>query len=332
MKKLYLPAIILLLILTGISKPSLSQFPGTRIIMQNGYKNCIELSNSGTRVVLEPNVGGRILIYEYNGRNILYVNPEQNGQLYKPGEVFEGELCGGRFDIGPEMTIPKHPALFYGGWDGEIIGPREAWLISQQDTSTGVQLIRKFRLDEKTSRLEFTQIIRNVSQETRSYCHWSRTFAKGGGISLTPVNENSRYPRGYLIYSPNNVMDYLPADEPNVAVRQGILEITGPPVRPKFVIDCPDGWLAYISRDNQLFIKKFMVFPDRQYGEMAANNASIWYYKEQMCEIEPIGPMEILEPGEEASFTEVWWLLDYDYPVDRIADLEAVKNILKGCE
>jgi hypothetical protein len=126
-------------------------------------------------------------------------------------------------------------------------------------------------------------------------------------------------------------MDYMPADEPSVAVRQGILEITGPPSRPKFAIDCPDGWMAYVSRDNLLFIKKFRIFPERRYGEMAANNASVWYYKELMCEIEPIGPLEVLDPGEEASFTELWWLLEYDHPGDRRLDLEALQNIIRDC-
>jgi len=39
-------------------------------------------------------------------------------------------------------------------------------LTSGPDEATGVQLIREFRLDAKSSHLACTQIIKNISQET----------------------------------------------------------------------------------------------------------------------------------------------------------------------
>lgn len=306
---------------------SSDHYEGTATITQYGYKNCIELKNNEVRVVLEPNIGGRVLVYELNGNNVLYRDPIQDGAIYKPGP---GSPAGGRFDIGPEKTIPSHPALFSGKWEGIIMGKREAKLISQKDTSTGVQLIRNFRLDEKGSKLIYTQTIKNVSVETKYYCSWSRTFVKGGGISLTPLNSRSRFPKGYLIYGPGNVMDFMPADEPNVRVRNGILEIIGAPVRPKFVMDVSDGWLAYITKDDQLFIKKFNVYPERVYGEMSAANACIFYNKELLCEIEPMGPLETIRSGEEVSFTETWYLLDYKYPEDKLPDQEKITTIIQG--
>jgi hypothetical protein len=301
---------------------------GTAIISQFGYDNCIELKNSDVRVVLEPNLGGRVLVYELHGKNVLSRDPLMDGKKYEP-ELNAGSPPGGRFDIGPEKITPARPALFYGKWESRITGRFKAQLISQKDTSTGVQLIRNFRLDKNSSKLICTQIIKNISNKTKRYCFWSRTFVKGGGISLTPLNPNSRFPKGYINYGPGTVMDFMPADEPNVRVRNGILEITGAPERPKFVMDVNEGWLAYITNDDQLFIKKFPVYPERIYGEMSAANVSIWYYKEEKCEIEPIGPMESIKPGEEVSFTETWYLLDYKYPADKFPDLERLHAIIK---
>lgn len=303
---------------------------GTAITEQYGYSNCIELTNGEARVVLEPNMGGRVISYELHGRNVLYRDSLQDGITWEPGKVIT-HPAGGRFDIGPEKTSPKRPVLFFGRWEGRITGDREAEMISQKDTSTGVMLTRKFRLDDKGSRLTCTQTIRNISDETKRYCFWSRTFARGGGISLTPLNSTSRFPKGYIIYGPGDVMDFMPAEEPNIRVRDGILEIIGPPERPKFVMDVAEGWLAYITRDGQLFIKTFPVYPDRVYGEMSAANVSVWYNKEQMCEIEPIGPMETIRPGEEVSFTETWHLFDYEYPEDRVPDLDELRKIIAGC-
>jgi hypothetical protein len=310
-----------------ISFWGLAQLPGARIVTERKYPDCIELSNDSVRVVLEPNLGGRVLAYELNGNNVLYVDPEQDGKIYEPGVFIHPS--GGRFDIGPERTIPAHPVLYLGKWSARITGKFEAEMTSQKDTATGVQLIRIFRLAKSGSRLEYTQIIRNISNSTKSYCHWSRTFVKGGGISLSPLNQHSRYPVGYLMYGPGRILNFMPEKEDNIRIRQGVLEVIGTPSQPKLVTDSYDGWLAYITKDNLLFIKKYPVYPLRNYGEIAASTACV-YYKDLMCEIEPIGPMETIEPGKEASFTEYWYLHNYPYPADKMADLEYIQKKIKS--
>ncbi|MFW6163881.1 MAG: hypothetical protein ACODAJ_14010, partial [Planctomycetota bacterium] len=61
---------------------------------------------------------------------------------------------------------------------------------------------------------------------------------------------------------------------------------------------------------------RFPTYPDRMYNEMAAFQISIWYYKDELCELEPIGPKTNIAPGETASFTEDWWLLPRAFPED----------------
>lgn len=301
-------------------------YNGIRIVSEHGYDNCIELTNDRIRVVLEPNMGGRVLRYELDGNNILHADKTQAGLLYP--DIPSGHLASGRFDIGPEKIVPSRPLLFFGPWDSEITGDREAVLISQKDSSTGVQLVRRFKLDEVGSRLECTQEIINISDELKRYCFWARTFVKGGGISLTPLNSHSRFPKGYITYGPGNIMNYEPEDEPNVRSREHILEIIGPPVRPKFVMDGDIGWMAYISTDSQLFIKTFTVYTDRIYGEMTGATSSVWYNGEEMVEIEPIGPLEIIEPGESVAFTEYWHLLGFPYPHNKLTNLNAIRSIV----
>ena len=81
---------------------------GSRLISTHGYENCIELSNGVCRVVLEPNCGGRVLVYEIEGKNALYIDPAQNGFMPTPEEwkTTPGTYpCAGRFCIGPEKTF-----------------------------------------------------------------------------------------------------------------------------------------------------------------------------------------------------------------------------------
>jgi hypothetical protein len=295
------------------------------IIEFAGYQNCILLENEHTRLILEPDCGGRVMEYSYKGVNAIWLNTKQDGWIYEPGKRHI-DPCGGRLDIGPEMVIPKHPVLWLSRWKGEITGPLSARLISQKDPATGVQLIREFTLAEDSSRVQCTQIIKNVSEKTKYYFHWGRTLVRSGGIAIVPLNPHSRYPAGYLTYGPGSIINYLPEDQPNVSVRDGYVEIAGVPAVPKFAIDSYAGWLAYLMREGLLFVKKFPVYPKRMYGEIAANSVCI-YYAKAFCELEPIGPQEKILPGKSVSYTEEWWLLPHTFPAEgEKADLKAIEK------
>lgn len=300
------------------------KYPGTGFIDCAGYRNCILLENAETRVVLGHHCGGRVLEYSFKGRNAVVLDPKQDGWVYSAGKP-EIDPYGGRFDLGPEMTIPKHPLLWLGEWQPEIIGPRQARLTSRPDSNTGVQLMREFKLDRKTSRLLCRQTIKNISRETKKYCHWSRTLAPGGGICLIPLTRPSRFPKSYVMYGPGPVINYQPAD-PNIRIRDGFLEITGPPANPKLGLDSSAGWFAYLLPGDLMFVKKFPVYPERVYNEIAAITISIYYLRNKLCELEPIGPQEILKPGECAAFQEEWRLLEYPFPAGP-ADLRQITEL-----
>jgi hypothetical protein len=142
------------------------------------------------------------------------------------------------------------------------------------------------------------------------------------------LNDESRYPLGYLTYGPGDIINFRPGTDPNVVCRDGLLQITGPAKAHKFAMDLSEGWLAYLTADSRLLIKKFPVYNSRIYGELAGNNMSFWYNGQQMCEIEPIGPLEILEPGEDASFTETWYAVEFEYPGNTAVDAGKIRKII----
>jgi hypothetical protein len=278
-----------------------------------GYDACIALENgAGTRVVVSPAAGGRVLEYSLNGENVLYLDPAQQGWRHRPGTPTV-DPCGGRCDIGPERTVAPHPDLWLGDWIGEIAGDGQVRLVSARDRVTGLRLTRAFTLARDSSRLVFEQRVVNESDRPFACCHWSRTLAVGGGRVLVPLTPGSRFPQNYIMYGPGPVMNFHPAD-PNIRVREGFLEVLGTPANPKLGMDSAAGWFSYLTRSHLLFTKKFAVFPERVYSEMAGLTISVWYYKNAMCELEPIGPREILAPGASASFTEEWSLEPCRYP------------------
>jgi len=276
-----------------------------------GYSNCIKLENEDTRVILGQHCGGRVLEYSWRKKNVLYLDPAHDGWVYKPGQPTV-DISGGRFDIGPEQIIPPHTDLWLGGWTADSIAPGVARMTSAEDAATGTQLVREFELAENSSRLTCTQRIRNISGQPINWCHWSRTFAKGRGICIVPLSEHSRFPMGYVQYEGPDILNFAP-QEPKVIRFSGCLIIDDAPRFPKLGMDSYAGWIGYLLQNDMLFVKRFETYPERVYNEIAGLTVSVWYPKDEMCEIEPIGPMETLLPGEIAQFTEEWWILPCPY-------------------
>jgi len=283
-----------------------------------GSDGTILLDNGDTRVVISPAKGGRVMEYSWKGKNAL--EPVEAGP--------------GRFDIGPEKVVPRRGELWEGPWKGEITGKLSARVTSIKHEATGVQLVRDYILDASGSGFTATQTIVNISNRPVHWNHWSRTFAKGGGICLVPLSEYSAYPNQYIMYNGDGrTLDYRPED-PNIEIRDGFFILKGPPRFPKLGLDSHEGWMTYLTPNNLAFIKKFPTYPNRRYWEMIGMTISLWYVENResdslsACELEPIGPREDIIPGESASFTEEWFLLDYPFPgrekrVD-LDDIEAV--------
>ncbi|TWU58843.1 hypothetical protein Poly51_16230 [Rubripirellula tenax] len=292
-----------------------------------GYKHCIRLSNASTSVTLCPEAGGRVLEYALDGANVLYLPSGDEGWTYEK-DASKTPMNAGRFDIGPEKMVNRGMVLWAGPWKGEITGPRSARMTSEYDPESGVRLVRDFELHETTSQLRCTQTIVNESKSHVNLCHWSRTFAVGGGIVVVPRSPRGRFPHGYVRYENGNVLTIAPED-PNIEVSDRAVVIRDVPAKPKLGFDSHAGWFAYLAPSNQMFVKRFTTYPNRAYNEFAALTISVWYPNDPMVELEPIGPAENLGPGKAGSFTEEWWLLPHAFPGEsRAVDFESIQTLV----
>ena len=113
-------------------------------------------------------------------------------------------------------------------------------------------------------------------------------------------------------------MGYRP-DDPNIRVQDGMLEILVAPKQPKLGMDTDTNWFCCL--------KYIPTYPNRVYNEMATLTISIWYYRDKVCELEPIGPVERISSGRSVSFTEEWRLIPYKFPDQRTeVNLKKVKQ------
>lgn len=299
-----------------------AELPVVRVVASHGYTKAIELKLGKTRAVLCPQAGGRVLELSVGGTDAMWFDEAEKDR--RPGKP--GPITAGRFDYGPELTVPPHPGAWAGEWTAEI-GPAGTVKMTSPRESAGIQLVREVRLvaHGKAVGLSCKQTMTNVSKQTREVCHWGRSFSPGGGICVIPLGDRpSRFPSKYAMYEGSAVINVRPTDD-RIRERDGFLEVLAPPRKAKLGFDSYAGWLAYAMPGGGLFVKRFATYPDRVYNEAAGLTLSVWYPPGPRIELEPIGPRERLRPGESASFTEEWWLLSHPFPKkgDRL-DLKAL--------
>jgi len=314
-----------LAVLLLAAAPAAAQEPTARLTQFHGYASAVELKHGTTRAVLCPEVGGRVLEFSAGGADAMWLDPAE--KAWQPGKA--SPSSAGRFDFGPELTVPAHPKAWGGAWSTDITKANAVRLTSPRDDPSGVLLVREFRLVPRGGivGLNCKQTMTNIGTEVREVCHWGRSFSPGGGICVVPLGDRpSRFPSRYAMYEEGATIN-VRATDPNIRERDGFLEILAPPRKPKLGFDSYAGWLAYLMPNNVAFIKRFPTFPDRVYNEAAGLTLSVWYPTGPRIELEPIGPRERLRPGESASFTEAWWVLPFPYPkAGERADLRALAD------
>lgn len=300
-----------LVLLVLVAPAARAEDPAARVIAFHGYTKAVELKLGKTRAVLCPQAGGRVLAFEVDGFDAMWMDEAE--KKWQPGKP--GPITAGRFDYGPELVVPAHPKAWAGEWTAEITKDNAVKLTSPPDDPGGIQLVREFRLIvHGTHGLSCKQTMTNVSKETRDVCHWGRSFSPGSGICVIPLGDRpSRFPSKYAMYEDGTTIN-VKAQDANIRERDGFLEILAPPRKPKLGFDTFGGWLAYVMPNHSVFVKRFAAYPDRVYNEAAGLTLSVWYPTGPRIELEPIGPRERLKPGESASFTENWWLLTHTFP------------------
>lgn len=274
--------------------------------------------------------------YCRDGVEALHQDPRQQGIEWN-GMVAPRHPCGGRCDIGPEYGGLERDPLWLGTWTVGQTGERSARMESPVLPGAGVQLVREFQLDSTSSHLRFRQVILNHGPAPVRAFHWGRTFAPAGGIAFAPLTRPGRFPRGYATIAPAGNSNFFPDCDPAISICDGVLVVRPSPRHPKLAFDVDPGWLAYVAPSQLLFVKRFAANPSWACGEPMANNASFWYSGPEsvpdwpagghVVEIEPIGPLEILQPGCEASFSEDWHLERWTGPADANAVRQRAESL-----
>ena len=299
------------------------------VIEYRGWKNNFLLANDAAEIVVTLDVGPRVIAYRQpGGVNVL---KNYDSMMGGTGEA-EWQIRGGhRFWLAPEdLTRTYFPDNRPVKW--EQIGDLAVRFTPPPETEYGVQKVMELQLDQRSSRVDVKLTVTNIGPKPTELAPWGPTVMAPGGMEIIPLPAKYNHPghpsnaKSPADYAPNQELILWPffdfADtrwtfgSRYIFLRQDVNK--GPT---KIGLAHRMGWVAYLN-SGVLFVKRFDYREGAVYPDLGTRYQT--FSNEDMLEMETVGELVTLQPGQSASLVESWELFGGVAPVRTEADVDGV--------
>ena len=174
---------------------------------------------------------------------------------------------------------------------------------------TGIHKRLEVHLHSGEPRVTLTHTLINEGLWDVELSPWAITMFRLGGTAILPNHADGHTANELLPNRHFSLWLYSHIDDPRLWLEDGFILIRGKPNLPPFKIGTfnPNGWIAYWLGDV-LFCKTFAVHPGLRHPDYDCN-AEI-YCDSHFIELESLGPLSRLAPGNSLSFNETWEFYD----------------------
>jgi hypothetical protein len=311
--------------------------PGTALAITHepflGWTDAYRMSNGHTAVSVVPAAGGRVLEFSLDGQQALWVNPALQGKLFpvpkRPTSWNDWRNYGGyKLWPAPESLWPKKvgegpdPFLDGGAASVEVLPERGLRLTGAPSLDMGLLFVRELEMGPRTGVLTVQQRMRNIGPRPVEWSIWDVTQIPAPAWAFFPANPQSAHRNGILP---------LGAGQDQWKNDGGLIVTEYQGVSGKIGADSPSGWMVGVVGDLA-YIKRFpkrrggASYPDQDSTvEVYTSDKTLSY-----IEMEVLGPLVRLEPGEETSYPETWALAKLSHPIRRRADVPAAVAELRA--
>ena len=271
--------------------------------------DCVRVSvNDGLVAYAAVDVGPRVLFLgEPGGENLLAELPDRTID----GPAGPYRLLGGH----RLWTAPEVPSRTYLP-DGErcrVEAAGDRITITAPDDGSGLE--RGMGLRPVEGGIEVNHLVTNVGSAPVEVASWAITQFPIGGTAFLPlpVSGSSEYEASHALV----LWPYSRLDDPRLSFGSDHVVVTAThSPSPLKVGSAPgSGRLGYL-RDGRLFTKEAPV-PDGPLADRGA--ASQVYVGPEFLELETLGLLERLPPGESTGHTEIWRVAEVDGPDEALA-------------
>ncbi|MFQ3548147.1 MAG: hypothetical protein SNJ70_00160 [Armatimonadota bacterium] len=272
------------------------------------YGECVIISNDTVEVLVTTQLGPRIIAYRFiNGENIL---GELTDADVVPTEWGEWHPWGGHRlwhspEAKPRSYVPDNDPVKV-----DIVGGDTVIVNAPFEYQTGIQKEMIIKLASNGTKLEVIHKLTNKGVWTIKLAPWALTIMKGGGTTICPQEPFIPHTGELLPARPLTMWHYTDFTDSRWTLGKKYILLKSDDTldfAQKVGAANKQGWAGYLL-DKQLFIKRFAYVDGEEYPDYGCNFET--YTCGSFMEVETVGYLSTLKPGDSAVHTEYWYLFN----------------------
>jgi hypothetical protein len=269
----------------------------------NGWANSWRVSNGSVELVLTGDVGPRVIHFGFAGGQNFF--KEFSDQIGKTGEAEWQPRGGHRLWIAPE-----DPVLTYAPDNAPVAVEVQGSVISATgpvEDLTGIEKKITIRMSDIGSDVEVIHEVRNATSTPRELATWVLTMCAQGGAGIHGFPPRGTHPEMLAPTNPLVMWAFTHLDDPRWRLSRKYMLLRQDPnnANPqKLGTYNRHTWGAYLL-NGELFVKRFEACADpAAYPDFGCTFET--FTNAAFLELETLGPLTTLAPGETICHTEHW--------------------------
>jgi hypothetical protein len=294
-----------------------------------GWKDCLRISNGAVELIATVEIGPRLIYFGGAGQKNVFAEIEAD--LGKTGGEKWRVYGGHRL-----WHAPEDPVRTYQPDNGPIEihhSKTSIRFIQPVEQSTGIQKEIELRLDSSQPKVELIHRLYNRGEEVVELAPWALSVMAPGGKAVLPVPLRGSHQGNLLPTSSLAIWAYTDLSDPRLEWGDEFITIVQDVDQKdplKIGMNNPGGWMGYLN-GGQLFLKYAPYQPAGQYPDRGSNLEI--YTDHRFLELETLGPLISLSPGQKVEHRENWILKAgiRKFPVDEVKGQklsEVIKNLI----
>lgn len=250
----------------------------------------------------------------------LYVNGSEDNLLAETPDVHWATPHGEFYLLGGHRlwTAPDDP--FYTCPDGRVQVSMEGNILGLRSEIDAAGLEKEMRIYLDESRVQVSHRVTWHGKTPIRFAPWGITQLRLGGMAILPLsNGKGLLPNRNLV-----LWDYTSLRDERLELHEDVFLLHGSTSEQACKIGNRNsqGWIAY-ALGEVLFIKRFTMDNSGSYPDMDCNVEA--YVKDVCLELESLGSLQILQPGDSLTHNETWEVFKGKYP----PTLETARKVCK---
>ena len=275
-------------------------------IEYGGWDNCYRVSNDIIDLIITGDVGPRIIRFGFVGKeNEFKEYKEMMGQVGgEEWRIYGGHRLWHSPEAKPRTYFPDNFPVDVQEHDSFVR------IVQPTEKTTGIEKELDVEIFSNESKVKIVHRLRNRNLWDIELAPWALSVMAEGGKAIIPLPPRGSHEENLL--PTNNITMWAYTDMRDVRWHWGskyimLLQDVSLKQPQKIGVMVRDGWTCYI-RNRHLFVKKFEFVCGAEYPDFGCSVEV--FTNSDMLELETLGPITRLKPGEAVEHIEYWHLLD----------------------